>query len=78
MLHDRTLTGRAEVERLLFHWPAVIRAAQEDWAKTFAQSIALQSRRRGWNPSAKQLGIMRRMVAELFQRAAEDDGALIE
>ncbi len=65
------------IEEALFHMPAVARLATNEWAKGFAESIVRQSRRRGWQPSAKQLALMQKMAAELFTRR-DDDGALIE
>lgn len=68
-----------KVEELLFHMPTVARVATSDWAKGFAQSIARQSRRRGWHPSPKQEALMRRLVAELFHaQEGDDDAQLIE
>ena len=64
------------IEEVLHHMPAVARLATNEWAKSFAESIVRQSRRRGWHPSAKQLAAMQRMVSELF--TGPDDGALIE
>lgn len=63
------------LEELLWSWPSVIRRAPEGWARTFALSIAQQSKRKNWQPSEKQLGIMRGMVADLYreQRAEEAD-----
>ena len=64
-------------EELLWHMPAVAKLATNEWAKSFAESIVKQSRRRGWQPSARQSALMQRMVTELFTR--RDDGdALIE
>jgi hypothetical protein len=59
------MTG-IDIERLLHHWPAVVSNAENEWAKGFACSVLRQSRKRGWRPSDKQLGIMRRMVSDLF------------
>ena len=57
----------------------MIKAATDEWAKNFAKSIMKQSRRRGWQPTAKQLARMRVMVSDLFVRsAADDDLSLIE
>lgn len=79
MKHAIFPVNPSEVERLLFHWPAVVRAAGDDWAKGFATSIARQSRRRGWRPTQKQMEIMRRLVADLFTHAHEGgDHPLIE
>ena len=60
-------------EECLFHWNLVIKAATDEWAKNFAKSIMKQSRRRGWQPTAKQLARMRVMVSDLFVRSAADD-----
>ena len=64
------------VEELAFHMPSVIQHAESNWAKGFAQSIVAQSRRRNWNPSPKQIGVMRRLVADLFTEP--EDFELIE
>lgn len=63
-----------QIDRALFHWPAVVRHAPKGWAKDFAQSIATQSRRRGWRPSPKQAEIMHRMVSDLFTGNPEQEG----
>jgi hypothetical protein len=65
------------IEEALYHMPTVAKLATDAWAKSFAESIVRQSRRRGWRPSAKQLATMQRMVSELFTRR-DDGGALIE
>ena len=71
MRHDLSLHARS-VDELLHHWPAVLQAAENEWAKSFATSIAKQARRRGWNPTPKQRALMHRMVEQLF--AVDDDG----
>lgn len=78
MKHVTFPSAPRNVDELLFHWPTVIRLAENDWAKGFAESIAKQSRRRGWKPSTKQFGIMRAVVSELFTRTQEADFDLIE
>lgn len=78
MRHERFPVNPAEVERLLFHWPRVVRLSENDWAKDFAKSIAMQSRRHGWTPTPKQFGIMRRMVADLFAHTSTEEIDLIE
>lgn len=70
-------TGDAEVDRLLFSWGRVIRDA-EGWARGFTLSIQRDRKKPGWNPSAKQLSLMRRMVAELPQSDPEGDNRLTE
>lgn len=54
------------VEECLHHWRAVIGAERDDWTRSFALSIARQAKRRNWKPSPRQLGVMRRLVADLF------------
>lgn len=63
------------VDELLFHWAAVMKAAETPWAKSFAESVEVKARKPWWRPTAKQEAIMQRMVAELF---GEDDSDLIE
>ena len=55
-----------ELERILFHWPAVVERAPEGWARGFARNIARSSRKRAWHPTQRQAQIMRKMVADLF------------
>ena len=71
------MTG-ADLERHLLHLETVAAHAGDDWARGCAASVLRQSRRRGWKPSAKQAGIMRRLVAELFLHNGEGDVTLIE
>lgn len=74
------ITRERSLEELLFHWNAVINRAKDDWTKDFALSIAAASKRRHWKPSPKQLGIMQRMVSDLFVRRVDDsdDGQVLE
>lgn len=65
-------------EECLFHMPTIARVATDEWARGFASSVMRQSRRKGWNPTPKQLGMMRRMVAELFRHEADEDFTVIE
>lgn len=46
---------------------AVARDAADPWARDFAMSIMRQSRNPQWQPSLKQLGIMRRLAEDLFR-----------
>ncbi|MCP4944162.1 MAG: hypothetical protein GY924_19575 [Planctomycetaceae bacterium] len=55
----------AEIERLLYHMPAVAQG-NDEWVSGFALSILRQCRRRGWQPSERQLNMMRRLVSDLF------------
>lgn len=70
-------TGDAEVDRLLFCWGSVIRDS-EGWARGFALSIQRARKKSGWMPSARQLSVMRQLVAELPQSDATDGRHLIE
>ena len=67
-----------ELERALFHWHAVIKAAPRGWARDFALSIARSARRPRWRPTERQAQAMRRMVADLFAAPGGSDGELIE
>ncbi len=71
--HPRTIATPDEIERLLHHMPTVASLAENEWAKGFALSVTRQSRRRGWAPSQKQLGIMRGLVADLFAYGTDMD-----
>lgn len=72
------VTRERSLEELLFHWNAVINRARDDWTKSFALSIAAASKRRHWKPTPKQLGIMQRLVREMFVHwAAEGDDAKV-
>lgn len=70
-------TGNAEVDHLLFSWPRVIADAR-GWSRGFALSVQRDRKKLGWTPSAKQLSVMQRLVAELPQVVGEDDPELIE
>jgi hypothetical protein len=74
---DNHFTGDADVDQLLFIWGRVIRDA-EGWARGFALSIQRDRKKPGWKPSAKQLSIMRQMVAEVAAYAGTADTQVIE
>lgn len=63
------MTGQRGIEELLHHWPAVLAAAPEGWARGFALSIQRSRNWPNWHPSAKQEALMQRMVSELFAAA---------
>lgn len=77
MTAERHFTGDADVDQLLFSWGRVIRDA-EGWARGFALSIQRDRKKPGWQPSAKQLSIMRQLVAELTAYAGTGDSQVIE
>lgn len=77
MRSDQSYTGDIEVDHLLFRWGRVVADAR-GWARGFALSIQRDRKKPGWSPSAKQLAVMQRMVAELPMSGVEDDPELIE
>ena len=77
-MNDRTL------DELLHHWRLVIGKAPKGWARDFALSIQKARKRPAWEPSPKQLSLMRRMVSELFTHDdalplvdGDDDGLVL-
>lgn len=77
MSADQAFTGDAEVDQLLFSWPRVIADAR-GWSRGFALSVQRDRKKPAWTPSARQLSVMRRLVAELPQVAGDDDPDLVE
>lgn len=72
--HTRAFTRPdAELERLLHHMPAVVANAENEWAGGFAKSVLRQSRRANWQPSPKQLSVMRGLVSDLFAYGPDQD-----
>lgn len=65
-----------EIERLLHHMPAVAGKAENEWSANFARSIIRQARRRRWQPSEKQLNIMRSLVSDLFAHGVKEESDL--
>ena len=70
MSFAQAYTGNPEVDQLLFRWPRVI-ASSSGWARGFALSIQRDRKRMGWMPTARQLNVMRRLVADLPATAAD-------
>lgn len=77
MTAAKSYTGDAEVDHLLFRWGRVIADAQ-GWARDFALSIQRARKKPGWKPTAKQLAMMQRMVAELPVSGYAEVSDLIE
>lgn len=77
MTAAKSYTGDVEVDDLLFRWGRVIADAQ-GWARDFALSIQRARKRPGWKPTAKQLAVMQRMVAELPVSGHAEVSDLIE
>lgn len=82
MRHASFPATPCEIERLLHHLQTIHQRPQSEFAESFAGSILKQSRRRNWSPSEKQLGVMRKLVSELFShpigQGEEDDIQVIE
>lgn len=72
MSANRAYTGTPEVDRLLFSWGRVIQGAT-GWTRGFALSIQRDRKKANWTPSARQLSVMRRLVAELPATCEPDD-----
>lgn len=72
------MTDQRPIEVLLHHWPAVIRDADEGWARGFALSIQRARKRPGWIPTGRQMAVMQQMVAELFIQTDSGDEEVIE
>ena len=66
------MTG-PELDRALFHWPAVIRSqAKGSWEHGFALSVQKNARNPRWRPTERQAQVIRNMVATMFQPAGQD------
>jgi hypothetical protein len=59
------MSGRS-VDETLYCLRSVAGRADDKWASGFAMSILKQARRPSWQPSAKQLALMGRLVDEMF------------
>ncbi|SHK35963.1 hypothetical protein SAMN05444000_12647 [Shimia gijangensis] len=64
----------SEIERLVYYMPSIAARAENDWSRSFAQSIVKQCRRRNWRPSPKQLSVMRGLVTDLFTQGSNEGG----
>ncbi len=73
MMQTQIAPSAPNLEELLWSWKSVIRNAPDGWARNFALSIAKQAKRKDWQPTAKQLGIMRKMVSDLYHDARPDE-----
>ncbi len=65
------------VDECVFRLGRALRAGRlepDSWGFNFVRSILRHCKRRGWEPSEKQLDAMRGVLADL----AESDGALID
>lgn len=65
-----------EIEGLIYHMSAVAELAEADFAKGFAHSVMKQPCRRVWQPSLKQLPLMRELVFYLFTHDTDQGGDL--
>ena len=63
------------IDEQLWRLSQIIRTANlPDWERNFIKSILVQSKRQAWEPSSKQLRLMRTIIA----KAAQPPTALIE
>ena len=74
--HTPNIASPADIERLLHHMPTVASFAENEWAAGFAHSVLAQSRCKNWQPSSKQLSVMRRLVSDLFAYASDEGGEI--
>ena len=74
--HSPNIASLTEIDRLLHHMPSVAAYGENEWAAGFAHSVLGQSRRKSWQPSPKQLSVMRRLVSDLFAHASDEDGEI--
>ena len=60
----------AEIDELLWRLGRALRAGRlTEWERGFALSLLGQAKRPRWNPSAKQVATLRRVIAELAEPA---------
>lgn len=69
------MTTTAEADRLVHYMPILVRDGNvTEWERKFAASIIHRSRsKNGFTPTAKQIAVMDRMVAEFQRRAMTED-----
>lgn len=68
-----------ELERLLHYMPICAVQAENQWARDFASDMAKRAHWKNWQPTAKQIDVMRRMVSDLFSVMRDEcDDDLIE
>lgn len=74
------MTDQAEAERLIHYMPILVRDGNvSDWERTFCASIIHKSRRAGFQPSEKQIGVMKRLVDTFQERELrEEQGEVVE
>lgn len=65
-------SARSELRRLMQEWPVVMRRASDARAQDFAFSIWKQSGEERWQPTLRQLRMMRRMVRDLCAQPADE------
>lgn len=73
MTYHNNIASPDEIERLLHHMSTVASQSGNDWSRGFALSVTKQSKRKGWAPSPKQLGMMRTLVSDLFAYGPDAD-----
>lgn len=72
------MTTQGETDLLIHYMPLIVRApGLSDWERQFCITACGFIKRGAWQPSAKQIGVMRRLHAK-FLDMTRDDGPLIE
>lgn len=69
--HGPVIRARCSDE-CLHYWPSVVRQAGSAWERKFAEEMQARASNRFWRPSAQQLEIMRRMVAQVLGEVTDD------
>ena len=74
-----TRASPGEIDQLVGYMPIIMRAPGiSDWSRQFCISIAGRVKRGAFTPTEKQIGVMRRLVAEFQATMRDDDAALVE
>ena len=72
------MTNPAETAILIHYMPIIVRApGLTDWERQFCVSACGKIKRGAWQPSAKQIDVMRRLHAK-FTDTMRDDAPIIE
>jgi len=70
--------NRRPLDVTLHHLKAVANGPNDEWSTNFARSVLRQAKNPMWQPTAKQLRVMERLVDEALGFDPHDDTQLIE
>jgi hypothetical protein len=71
-------TSQGEIDLLIHYMPQIVRApGLSDWERQFCVSACGKIKRGAWQPSDKQISVMRRLHAK-FTDMMRDDAPMIE